>query len=635
MNLCLRRIEIVSAYLIALAAIDLSSHLINVLGLPVPQFVLGMSWFTVLAAVVVLILWPLLRGSVGTIVGMWDVAYLSTIVLWLIMEAARQDPFGRPTLTGILAWISPWALSVAVRFYLRVFGNRSQIVEAFIHVVLTVSLIHLGLLTLIRTGLPLPLVNTSEVVDRNSVSLLLVAAAFLSATWCRNTDAQPSWWLVGLIVIAFAHAELNNARAATLVLVAVMSLQLLRVIVRNDRLVIWVCVILCVSIVAVVAAVAPLLAWLRQPSLFGQGDAAVSTSYRGAANWNLLNLFLSHPWVGGGWSDVLRIRPGGYIGHTLYVNVLAAFGILGVLPLITACAWRWWWRRSGQALTLEHWMTAMCVVAVASFINDPLAWYGLVIVMPSYANRLSALDGVAAETDLTRSLRLNSAVLAGVAVVTLVSLGAWGLRRAEYVASSDIEIARSGSYALIAVEASSEAEEFVEKAVFQRAPALRDRCSVSGTLERQALVVVCKGGSEQEASLAMQRITQPILERHEQMFIDSRTRSHVEVDLDRAALHAINVWTSALRSLGSEGGMAGSASMQALDLKRAALLTNLRIHERIHSREHPTLTHGIDMRKREVPWFLVFAASTFAALVTALALAIGTAAQEALGLSKP
>ena len=65
-------------------------------------------------------------------------------------------------------------------------------------------LLHLAGLLVVKSGIPVGVIRPDELVDRNSISILVVAAAFLLTlqhTWQRR---DPSWWLVGLIMLAFA-----------------------------------------------------------------------------------------------------------------------------------------------------------------------------------------------------------------------------------------------------------------------------------------------------------------------------------------------------------------------------------------------------------------------------------------------
>ena len=197
MTLTLRSINVLTAFLIALSAIALPSDIIDVFGLPVPRLLFGMSWFTILPVVVLAVLWPLCHQPRPLFVGLWDVAYLGTIAVWIVVEGARGDLRPGATSSAIFAWLSPWVVSVAARMHVAVYGDVRTIVFAFVRVVAVYALLHLALLILIRVATTLPLVRLGGIIGRNSISHLLVAAIFLMAAWEGRDKQSPSWHLIG------------------------------------------------------------------------------------------------------------------------------------------------------------------------------------------------------------------------------------------------------------------------------------------------------------------------------------------------------------------------------------------------------------------------------------------------------
>ena len=630
MNVSLRRVEILTTCLIALSAIELSNHIIDMMGIPLPRLIFGMSWFTGMAAIAIFMLLPIRPGSLGAILGWTDVAYLSTIAGWLIAEALRDELDRTVTLSGIFAWIGPWVISIAARLHLRIFDNRQILVQSFVVIATALAFVHLCLLLPVRVGLRMPLIVPSEIVDRNSISMFLVVALFLWATWSRDKTAQPSWSFVGLIVFAFVHAELNNARAATLVLVLVVTLQLVRVVIPDVRQFRRICQFLCAAIIVAVIGVS-LAQWTRSQAAFGGGDATTSASQRGETNVMLVNLFLSHPWAGVGWHRVLYARSGGHVGHTLYVNIPAAFGVLGLAPVLMIGLWRVM-RQQTKGWTSELSMTLVLVTAVATFVNDPVAWYGLVFALLVNLEGTPSVGIARTRSDVTMRVRPNYATAMVIALGTLVILGGWVRQRAPYVATAEVHIARTGAYVLTAIESSRESAEFVEVNIFLRAPGLRDRCSLSPAVDRQILTIICTGGSEEESRLAVERIVQPLLERHRELFAEKRQLTWNTLAVDRSIISNLIEWARAIESERAQTGLNADSELLAfLNLQRGILMKRLGLRHRTQALEHTSrLEHGIRVRQRQPPWLMVLSLTAMIGIVSAAALGVGEAARSML-----
>ena len=154
----------------------------------------------------------------------------------------------------------------------------------------------------------------------------------------------------------------------------------------------------------------------------------------------------------------------------MYLNVLTAYGIAGLLPLSAAITWRLTHRTS--ALKPERAMAVVLVVAMASFVNDPLVWYGLVfalpfnVVLPQRAVQAQVVAWSAIVTDA----RERYATGAAIGIIMFGTLGAWAAQRDAWVASAELEIGRTGAYRLEAVEASGDAEDLFNQSFFDIRP---------------------------------------------------------------------------------------------------------------------------------------------------------------------
>ena len=634
MTLSVRAIAVFTACLIALSATALPSDVIDIFGLPLPRLVLGMSWFAALAVAAIVILLPMRHEPMRRVLGAWDAAYVGTLLIWAVLAASRGEPLRGGVLAGILAWFPPWLTSVAVRLHVRQFGH-ADLIAAFANIVAALALMHLAGLLVVKAGIVMPFIRPDELIDRNAISILVVAAAFLMMVHDMLDRHQPSWWFVGLITLGFVHAKVNGARAAELLLVIVLTLQIARVTVLREKLVIWVCAIACAGIVITVVGLGPLIDWVRQPGLFGGGDSAISTTHRGEANRELLRLVLLRPWVGVGWEEVLYARSGGYIGHTLYLIMVAAYGLVALVPVVAATIWRRVVRRPAF-LTPEQAMTAVLVTTTASFVNDPLGWYGLVLPLcssMSLKNTAPALDHDSALrvrrlTPVNVLTHLRGTYIAGAAagVLCFAILAVWLLLRDRYVATSELEIARTGATAL---ESSRDADKFIQDAVLRNNPELRNRCSVRPLVERQALIVTCKGKTQPDAVRAVDDIVGPLAKRHAMLFEARLRAAELTAEVDRMTLQQLSDWAASLETRREPvvGTRVDFALLSFLNLQRATLVGSLQSYERGRGRVHPTLVNGPQVVQRRQPWLLALAFSVMAMCGVALALALGRAAR--------
>jgi hypothetical protein len=650
MTFSFRAVARLTAFLIALSATALSSDLIDVFGAPLPRQVLGMSWFGGLAVVAILILSPMNQHANRRLLGAWDAAYLTTLLLWMALAASRGELDNPGTLNAIIAWLPAWITSIAVRMHVRQFGPR-DITPTFTGVVAVVAVAHLCCLLLLRAGVSLPL-RPDELLGRNAISILVAVAACLLTLHDMRFRGLPSWWLVGLIGLGFVHAGLNEARTAELILVLGLCLQVARTAGLTDRWLVWSCGLLCAGMMVAIVGLAPLLEWLRGPDVFGAGESAASTVHRVAANSQLLRLLVLHPFTGVGWQEVFSARSGRYIGHTLYLIIPAAFGLVTFVPVLAAMAWRKL-RHGAASVTFEQAMIAVLVVATASFVNDPLSWFGLVIPLSASLS----LQGSVRVSDASRFERapsftshdvvahLRSRYLAGAvsAVLCFTVLAGWFLRRDRFVATADVEIASAGAIAASsadpdptrssgAIESSQDANEYLQNTVLRETPRLRTTCGISPVFERQALIVRCKGATSLDAIQALDRIVEPIMRRHAALLVTRGRELDVKAEIDRATLRQLDDRAQSLeRGENPVHGPRGDFELLVLlNVQRAKLADTLQELEQARQRAHPTrLVNGTHVVERRPPWLPAAVMSLFAGLTVAFALAIGGAAGTA------
>jgi len=146
----------------------------------------------------------------------------------------------------------------------------------------------------------------------------------------------------------------------------------------------WV-LVSCFLVILGVALSYPVLQFLSGFSWFGGGDSGLSTLYRSEANWLLLKALADSPLLGIGWDGVAQVRSGGYISHSLYVIVVAGYGLLGLLPVLYFFGL--WLNAETLFQCYKKSIIIMVLIIATSFINDPMPWFGFIMALVSVSRR--------------------------------------------------------------------------------------------------------------------------------------------------------------------------------------------------------------------------------------------------------
>lgn len=371
-----RTLTTVTAYLIALCVVDVSSHLIDIFSLPVPRTVFGFTWSIGLCLAVIFLILPEMKRRNIQFIGIGGGGLLVVIMILSLMEAA-QSWFDRVSSFELIApCLSVVLVSQLLRIHKDIFFRMDVLVNAFVRTAVIVSSVHLIILIPTLSGISVPLVNAQEVYERNSLSLLLVAAVWVVGS---SDDYKNNNYMTRLILLSaftMIHILFNDARAAAVLLILCLSMLALRIKSSWSGKV-WPSYILATLFIMIVVSFSyPILNLTSVAEWLGQGDDILSSEFRSHSNWMLWRVFMDNPLFGIGWAGVVDVRSGGYISHTLYLMLLSAYGITGFALLLL---WLGVWIYSLPLVNRQRFSEAvLLIVAAASFSNDILIWYGMI-----------------------------------------------------------------------------------------------------------------------------------------------------------------------------------------------------------------------------------------------------------------
>jgi hypothetical protein len=223
-------------------------------------------------------------------------------------------------------------------------------------------------------------INIQELYSRNSISQLLVSSLFILGIFGKRRPFSNPYFLY-LTLFTIIHIWLNLARAAALLLILTLILTLIYAKLNaHFKITTNILLAMIPIIMATVSLSYPIFVQLQAFSWLGGGKAALSAQFRSEANWLLISkAVMDHPLLGMGWNMVLETRSGGYITHTLYLIIFAAYGLLGSVPLL---AWFiLFLAKTRDRMRVLLAMSSTVIIVSASFVNDPVAWYGLLFAL--------------------------------------------------------------------------------------------------------------------------------------------------------------------------------------------------------------------------------------------------------------
>lgn len=376
------RLAHATAYLISLYALDILVQIIDIFGLPLPRYVASMSFSSgfIVAALGMLIY--MARMQQIPVLGGAGLALVGVLAFWAGLEAIGSiysEDGARLDL--ILAFVPLLLVLVASRIHLSLFGDFRFLVSALVLTASSMLLLHTMILLVLLLDISIPFVNFSELQGRNAMALFLPVCLWLLAFFPLK-----GWPVLGyrynlLLVLALTNILLSQSRASLLILPWCVAVGITR---RSFVLRRWLLASLIPIGLIVVAGAAlsyPILVALGESvHLFiGQGDDAVSVWSRSLSSFLLLQKLVHDPLLGIGWEGVANTKAFGYMGHMLYIIVLAAYGAIGAVPVAGLIFIGLSYTSKGAREAAGHLL--FLAVLVASVTNDIFAYFGVVMAL--------------------------------------------------------------------------------------------------------------------------------------------------------------------------------------------------------------------------------------------------------------
>ncbi len=390
-------VERLSAWLISLSAVEVLIPVIDVLNLPLSRYFMSLPLSTAFILGAIGLLVYLARPSGVQLVGSAAFALLGLMALWAFLELVGAEARNAARYDLIWDCVPLLMVMVATRLHLQLFGGAQSLVSRFTLVAICLVLAHTAIMLIVKAGVPIPFVNGDELRGRNSLALLIPVCLWLLVFFPLKNWPLLSLQYNVLLVIAFVNVMLTSARAAAIVLFWSVLVGLVsqrpaaRKLLRVSLLPLGIGILVTVSLSAVLVNVFGVVGEFSH-AIFGQGDDALSVTSRSLTNAALLDKLKDEPLLGLGWEDVAETKVYGYMGHTLYVNVLSGYGVIGALAAVLLLV---------MALTLiahvrresaEHLL--FLAILIASFSNNVFAYFGLMIALVEGAPAQTFVQGV-------------------------------------------------------------------------------------------------------------------------------------------------------------------------------------------------------------------------------------------------
>jgi hypothetical protein len=372
-------VDRLSAWLISLSAVDVLIPVIDILSLPLPRYVMSLPLSTVFILVALGLLLSLARPPGVQLVGNSAFAMLGLMALWTGLELVGFEVRKTARYDLTLECVPLLLIMIATRLHLHLFGDPRSLVSRFILLAGCLVLAHTALLLIEKADVPILFVNGAELHGRNSLAFLVPVCLWLLIFFPLKDYPLFSFRYNSLLALALANIMLSSARAAAIVLVWSVLVGLASQMPAARKWLRLSLLPLGIGVMVTVSLSAALLGALGESSNFiiGQGDDALSAASRSQSNAALLNKFKDEPLLGLGWEDVSGTKAYGYMGHTLYVNVVSGYGLIGALALVLLLVMMLPLIGYGRREYAEHFV--FLAILIASFSNNVFVYFGLMI----------------------------------------------------------------------------------------------------------------------------------------------------------------------------------------------------------------------------------------------------------------
>lgn len=369
------------AFLLMAYALDVAVWLIDVFALPLPRYVASTSFSAVFLLAALPLLVPLARLDRAPLVRPFELGVLATLTLWVGLEAMAGLRGGKMGFDLILEFIPLLLALMAFRLHFEIFRSRGVLVSTFVLAASTLVAVHTALLVAAALHLPLPMVNPTELAGRNALAHLVPVCLWLLAFFPHQ-----DWPLFGrrynlLLILGLLSIWLTSTRSAVLVMAwCVLLGALMRFPTWKHR--VNAALLPAGLLIVLAAALAyPIATGVGGQLVFlaGEGDNAMSFWSRARTNFMLLEKLAEDPVLGIGWPEVAATRVFGYMGHTLYINVIAAFGIAGAVPAVVLGR-GWLAGLHGQQREAASHLIFLALL-ISSVFNNVFAYFALPLVL--------------------------------------------------------------------------------------------------------------------------------------------------------------------------------------------------------------------------------------------------------------
>lgn len=386
------------ASLLSLGAVDVVAPIIDIFSLPLPRYIDGFSFSMAFVFLALFILMPWLKEKQVPLITAGEIFFLGILCLWAGMEVLDSLSGSKAEFDLILSCIPLFIMTVATRYYFKVFGDIGILIISFINIAGMLALVHAALLLQARFEVIVPFYNIAELYGRNAMALLLPICLWLLALFPVS-----GWPVFGLrynflAIIAMVDIYLIGARFAALLFLWVIFIGFA---IKKPAWRTWLggqLTLLASTIVVAAIFAYPFLKTLDNTvgAFIGDGRDATSIWSRTMTNFLLMQRVSGDMLFGLGWWDVAAVRAYGYMGHTLYLNVFASYGVIGILPLLLLFAL--WMRDRDYVSRHWGWNLMFLFVLIASSANNVFIYYGMFFALVGHGHQTSCPSMQAGQT---------------------------------------------------------------------------------------------------------------------------------------------------------------------------------------------------------------------------------------------
>ncbi|MDD3287678.1 MAG: hypothetical protein PHX43_01550 [Alphaproteobacteria bacterium] len=377
-------VSILSACLIALLSVDIAIPIIDIFSVPLPRYFYGISFSMVFGFAELFMLWPFMQQSK---VKLWEIGVVSALLILIIWGGLEglQKTLGKTADPDFIGAFLPLVFTACLaRIHCRVFGNAYSLIDAFVNTSVLLASFHLFVMFVIYVDISMPIVNMNELYHKNGISLFVTVAVWIKGVIDKRRCALISYGFLVPLLVAIIHTASNQSRAGCIVLVLTLAMTFLNRRISKSYRPTEVFIGLSLIVVALVSLSYPIIDWLNLSHLFGDGDGQISAQSRSLSNFMLVEQIIKNPFFGIGGYEVVQMKAYGYMSHTLYLIIVAAYGLMGLVPLLIMLG-MWLKISDGNERVLIS-MFILLIVLMTSFFNDAFAFYGLLLVLVNEAN---------------------------------------------------------------------------------------------------------------------------------------------------------------------------------------------------------------------------------------------------------